>query len=181
MTLLNPGIHDINGTADYMQFRSTDRCNPYSGERCLELPTTFPGDLQRLLKREPPAEATIRHRDADRTCALRAWHTYHSNDALQRGLGRVGLPDPQNQLEAFTAISWAREQGVTAFWVYRPSDGAASPHWPWKQIGGLGHVDDGKLRGCALIHTDINTLYMSATIVPCDTRLADGVVCFTTR
>ena len=37
---------------------------------------------------------------------------------------------------AFTAISWAREQGVTAFWVYRPSDGAASPHWPWKQIGG---------------------------------------------
>ena len=62
--------------------------------------------------------------------------------------------------------------------MYRPKGGKASPHWPWTQIGGLGKPDDGTVDGCAVVYSPRSTLYMAATIIPCDIQYATGVVCF---
>ena len=62
--------------------------------------------------------------------------------------------------------------------MYRPKGGKASPHWPWTLIGGLGKPDDGTVDGCAVVYSPRSTLYMAATIIPCDIQYATGVVCF---
>lgn len=162
--------------------KSGERCTFQSSRRCLQLPTTLPPDLNRVINQQQALEATITYKDARTICDQRTRANYiHSENGMNSKLGTLGLPNPQNDLEAYTAIAYAREEGVSAFFVHRPFGGRASSHWPWMQIGGLGKIDDGTQDGCAIVYSPKSTLYMSATIVPCDAPMATGVVCFTSQ
>ena len=119
-------------------------------------------------KNKPPKEAVIDAAFAQEACTARIEPFQHVDSPL---------PDPQSALEAYSTLAYARQLGVNHFWVAR-KNGRASPYWPWRTPGALGRVDDGAVPGCALIYTPYSSLLMAATIVPCATPRATGLVCF---
>ena len=149
----------------------SQKCDLWSGKRCLELPAILPPDLGRIMHGRPPLEATITFDLARESCKSRTekWQSWISV-----------LPNPLSTLEAYATLAYARQEGVASFFVSRGS-GAASPHWPWTAIGGLGVADDGSRAGCALIYTPYSSLYMAATIVPCDAPMATGLLCYANK
>ena len=157
------------------------RCDSFANRRCIELPAILPGDIRRRQVQAPTEDATLTFDMARQACEDRSasFQTYMPT-----------LPSPRNSVEAYASLVFARKQGVSAFWVERVFDQAtqsyrASPHWPWTVPGGLcagkkseDACDDGSRNGCALIYSPYSSLYMAATIVPCATARATGLVCF---
>ena len=149
----------------------SEECDLMSGRRCIELPQIMPPDRELMRSGKPSLEAVLTYPVARDACAARTepWQAAANTDAR--------LPDPLTTLEAYATLAYARARGVTAFWVARGAHGA-SPHWPWTAPGGLGVEDDGRRPGCVLIFTPYSSLYMAATIVPCQAAMATGLVCF---
>ena len=146
---------------------ASQKCDVWSGQRCLELPSIMPPDISRMVANKPPIESTITYSIAQESCVAR-----DSFDANGDNL----TPHPLTAAEAFGFISLSRWKGVNAFWAARPN-GVGSTFWPWEEPGGLGKPDDGTRKGCVLIFTPYSSLYMAATIAPCEAPMATGLVC----
>ena len=148
-----------------------ERCSYLDNTRCIELPPQLPTDMQARLGRRLPTEAVLTFAQAAELCRQHGL----SEDAANTFESVV--PSPIDALEAANTLFYAGQNQITSFWVARPG-GIGSPHWPWGEPGGLGKPDDGSREGCVLITRPYTSLYLAATIVPCDSPMATGIVCY---
>ena len=108
--------------------------------------------------------AVIRHVDALAAC--------------YNGRGRPTLLDPANSLEAFAAVSYARERGVRSFWARK----VLSPHdklLHWTAYDGERLSVPGNDTRCVIVRSDDSSPQspMFASLQACDAPLAQGLLC----
>lgn len=148
-----------------------ERCDLLNGDRCIRLPPTLPFDDEAQLNRKPPIESVLTFSQVNELCRQRGVSNTPNRDHT------TTVADPINQIEAISTIVAAGKARIYAFWVARP-DNRASPYWPWDEPGGDRQGDDGTRDGCALVYKPYSSLRYAARIVPCETPIASGIICY---